>query len=103
MNYGHIKNENYDIMRLRGYLPGISTLIPMDIKLSLGKEKIEKLENISQEIIEYLDIRAKQNAKKRIVKTKSLTKQARKDILTITGHWGMTEEDYEKNYVSIRH
>lgn len=90
--------RNHNIMRLRGCLPGLVGLIPADIKQKMPKEDIDNLKRISGNIMILLNLTARDYAHKRLMKTKSLTKQAKKDIVTITGMWFESDEDYQEMY-----
>ena len=97
----NVRERNHNIMRLRGILPQVATLIPPDIRIGMSKDEYLRFQTTAKHIMNLLDETAERNARTRIKKTKSLTKQARRDLLTIYNKWDMTEEEFSDAYKKI--
>ena len=95
------KQRNHNILRLRGMLPCIARLVPEDIRLEMTSEQFMRFQNTAKHILNLLDNAAERNARTRIKKTKSLTKQAKRDLLTIYKCWDMTDYEYKCAYENV--
>lgn len=96
-----VQQRNNHILRLRGILPQLPSLIPNDIAECLTLEEYQIIGKISKKLMHKMDEVATKNAIKRILKTKSLTKQAQKDIRTIKGCW-IEDEDMQELWEGIK-